>query len=337
MNGIGFILDAHNLSDLATLAKEAEDHNFHSVWATELYRTSFQQLSVAAHATKKIKLGSAVALAFVRTPFITSITSLDIDEISSGRLILGLGTGAKRTNEMWHSVDHGKPVAKVKECIQIIKNIVASSHTNEDFVYKGQYYNINTKGYYRAYEPIRDAIPVFLAGVGGGMTTAAAEVADGYLGHVVCSQKYLEDVILPSIRLGLNKCTDKSKEFTISSIITTAVSENEKEAIDAARATIAFYATVKTYQAPFALHGFENQCKIIRDSYFRRDIPAMISAVTDEMVDTFAIVGSPQKCIDKLEKYRSLIDLPILSAPHYFIDSGLVHKFQQNIFTTFGG
>ncbi len=336
MNGIGLILDAHNISDLATLAKQAEDHNLHSVWATELYRTSFQQLSVAAHATKKIKLGTAVALAFTRSPFITAITSMDIDEISDGRLILGLGSGAKRTNEMWHGVEHGKPATKIKECIHIIRNVINSSHRKEDFTFKGQYFDINTKGYYRAYDPVRDNVPIYLAGVGAKMTEASAEVADGYIGHVVCSKEYLSKTIINSINIGLKKSDKDRKDFTLSSIITCAVSDNEKEAYDAARATIAFYATVRTYEPPFKLHGFEKECKKVRDAYFKRDIETMVSSVTDEMVDIFAVVGKASECIKKIEEYNELIDLPILSAPHYFISPEKVSKFQMSILKTFG-
>ncbi len=337
MNGIGLILDAHNISDLAILAKQAEDHNFHSVWATELYRTSFQQLSVAAHATKKIKLGTAVALAFTRSPFITAITSMDIDEISGGRLILGLGSGAKRTNEMWHGVEHGKPVTKIKECIHIIRNVINSSHKKEDFTFEGEYFDINTKGYYRAYNPVRENVPIYLAGVGAKMTEASGQVADGYLGHVVCSQEYLKKVVIQSINNGLSNSRKNRKDFTIASIITCAISENKKEALEAAKATIAFYATVKTYEAPFKLHGFEGECKKIREAYFKRDIGTMISTVTDSMVNTFAVVGTADECREKINDYKQLIDLPILSAPHYFIDSSKVQKYQQAILNTFGG
>ena len=122
MKPVGIILDAEKISDIVRLAREAEDSGFDSVWATELYRTSFQQLSAAAGATSKIKLGSAVALAFVRSPLVTSLTALDVDEISRGRLILGLGTGAMRTNELWHGITHGKPVTRIKECIEVIRD-----------------------------------------------------------------------------------------------------------------------------------------------------------------------------------------------------------------------
>lgn len=76
--------------------------------------------------------------------------------------------------------------------------------------------------------------------------------------------------------------------------------------------------------------------KKIRDAYFKRDMETMISSVTDDMVDTFAVVGNADDCRKKIEQYKKYIDLPILSAPHYFIDFELVEKFQKNILEAFG-
>lgn len=336
MKPVGLILDANSISDLTVLARKAEDANFDSVWATELYRTSFQQLSAVANSTNKIKLGTAVALAFVRSPLITSLTALDLDEISNGRLILGLGTGAKRTNEMWHGVSHGKPVTRIKECIELIRLINSSVHGANVLSYKGEYYDISTKGYHRAFKPVRTTIPIYLAGVGSNMIRASAEAADGYLGHVVCSLQYIREVVNKSIEIGLKNSIRSREDFRSCSIITCAISENKKQALDAARATIAFYATVKTYEAPFKLHGFQEQTSKVRDAFFKRDIKTMIKSVTDDMVNTFAVVGTQTECRKKIDEYREHIDLPILSAPHYFLDFEEVKEYQNAIIDTFG-
>ena len=334
MKPVGLILDGHNISDLVSLGMKAEDANFDSVWATELYRTSFQQLSAVAASTQKISLGTAVALAFVRSPLITTLTALDLDEISSGRLILGVGTGAKRTNEMWHGIDHGKPVTKIKECIELIKLFSSEVHKGDPVSYEGEYYNISTKGYHRAFRPVRDEFPIYLAGVGGNMIKAAAEVADGYLGHVVCSLKYIKEVVIKNISSGLEKSSRSKDDFKTCSIITCAISEDKKKALDAARATIAFYATVRTYEPPFKLHGFTKETEMVRDAFFKRDTKKMIECVTDDMVNTFAVVGTPSECRNKIQQYREHIDLPILSAPHYYLDFEEVKQYQDAILDT---
>lgn len=337
MKPVGLILDAERMSDLVSLARGAEDAGFHSVWATELYRTSFQQLSQVAAATRKIKLGTAVALAFVRSPFITSLTSLDLDEVSGGRLILGLGTGAKRTNEMWHGVTHGKPVTRIKECIQIIRLLTSNVSTGKPVTFEGEYYEINTRGYRRPFKPVRDNIPLYLAGVGRGMCRASGESADGYLGHVVCTLRYLKDVVSGAVREGLSASGRDRKDFEMSSIITCAVSNDKKRAMQAARATIAFYATVRTYEPPFRLHGFEEETTKVRDAFLRGDVKSMIDSVTDDMVETFAVVGKADECRKRIERYREYLDLPILSAPHYFLDFEEVAEYQRALLSVFGG
>lgn len=336
MEPTGLILDAETISELVGLAKGAEDAMFDSVWTTELYRTSFGQLSAVAQATKRIKLGTAVALAFVRSPFITALTALDMDEVSNCRLILGLGTGAKRTNEMWHGIAYGRPVPRIKECIEVVRLIINKSHLGDPILYEGDYYKINTRGYHRPIKPLRFEIPIYLAGVGKYMTQVAAEVADGYLGHVVCSLGYTKDVLSASIKAGLARSQRRREDFRVSSIITCAVSKDKKEAKRAAQATIAFYATVRTYEPPFRMHGFGKETQRIREAFFKGDIKSMIENVSDDMVRTFAVIGDADECRRGVGEYRRYVDLPILSAPHYFLDFEEVKEYQKTILDTFG-
>jgi len=336
MNKTGLILDAGSLQDLKELAIRAEQSDFHSIWATELFRSSFQQLAAVSQVTSKIILGTSVSLAFVRSPLITSLTALDLDELSRGRLIIGIGSGAKRTNEKFHGVVHGKPVQHIKESLELIRSITTASHKTPDIKYSGEYYDIDMRGYRRPFKPVRDKIPIYLAGIGPGMCLTAGEYADGYIGHVVCTPEYLNKIVIPSVISGLEKSGRSKEYFNITSIITCAVSDDIKSAKRAAKATIAFYALVKTYQRPFRLHGFLPQTKRIRESYFKKDLEGMIKNVSDEMVDTFAVVGDREYCLDKINEYREFIDLPVLSAPHYFIDFDEVSYYQNNILEVFG-
>ena len=106
--------------------------------------------------------------------------------------------------------------------------------------YEGEYYNVSTKGYHRAFKPVRGDFPIYLAGVGSKMIRASAEVADGYLGHVVCSLKYIKEVVSKNIDAGLKESNRSRANFQSCSIITCAISEDKKKALEAARATIAF-------------------------------------------------------------------------------------------------
>jgi len=335
MHDTGLILDAESIIDLKTLSNNAEKAGFHSVWSTELYRTSFQQISFAAQETNKIKLGTAVSLAFTRSPLITALTALDIDEQTNGRFILGLGTGAKYTNEKYHGVHYGKPVKRIKEYIEILRHYISSSHKDKNYKYEGEYYQLNTKGYKRAFKPEREDIDIYLAGIGSNMIKACGEIADGYIGHVVCSYDYLKDNVIPALNSGFHISESNKENFKKCTIITCAVSDNTDKAIHDVKGTIGLYATVKTYREPFLLHGYEKDLKNIRDAYFSNNIEKLIESVPDEMVNTFAIVSDEKHFLEKLEKYRNLIDLPILSVPHYYIDYKDVLKYQNSLFKIF--
>ncbi len=335
---LGLIVDSHSLEKIVDISKFAESAGFHSVWATELYRTAFQQLAAIAPHTSTIKIGTSVALAFVRSPLITAISAMDLDELSNGRLILGLGSGAQRTNEMWHGQPHSKPVARIKECIDITRRVISRSHTGNDVVYEGDHYNINIKGFKRPFEPVRTQVPIFLAAVGENMARASAEVADGYIGHVVCSKKYIKQTVMPALSDGLSKSGRERSDFCVSSIFTCAIGKygDLPAARRAAKATVAFYATVKTYWKPFLLHGFMSQAEKIRECYFKGDVEGMIRNVSDDMLETFAIVGTVDQCREKVGDYRGILDLPILSAPHYYLEPEQVTMYQKRIVEAFG-
>lgn len=335
---LGLIVDSHSLDGIAEVSRLAEAAGFHSVWATELYRTAFQQLAAITPRTSTIKLGTAVSLAFARSPLITAVSAMDVDEASGGRLILGLGSGARRTNEMWHGQPHGKPVARIRECVDIVRRVISVSHTEEDVVYGGEHYDINMKGFRRPFAPVRRSVPVFLAAVGENMARAAGQSADGYIGHIVCSRKYIEENVLPSLRDGLARSGRERSDFCVSSIFICAVcgASDLSEVRRAAKATVAFYATVKTYWKPFIMHGFTEQIQKIRDAYFKGDVGGMVENVSDDMLETFAVVGPADRCRKKIENCANFLDLPILSAPHYFLDPGQVAMYQNRIVEAFG-
>jgi alkanesulfonate monooxygenase SsuD/methylene tetrahydromethanopterin reductase-like flavin-dependent oxidoreductase (luciferase family) len=264
------------------------------------------------------------------------LSALDLDELSEGRLILGLGSGAKRTNENFHGLAYGKPVTRIKECIELIRLITGDTKRHDPIKFEGEYYKVNLSGYHRPFKSYRESIPIFLAGVGSNMVRAAAEVADGYLGHVVCSLRYLKEIVSKSLKEGFERTGRDDRGFQKASIITCAISKKKSDAKEAAKRTIAFYATVRTYRPPFLLHGFERETQKIREAYFSGNMDSMFRSVTDEMVNTFAVVGNTDEVLKKIDAYKQYIDLPILSAPHYFLDFEEVREYQNKIFDSFG-
>ena len=321
--------------EIARLARQAEDAGFDTLWAPEMSHEPFLPLAAAATSTSRIQLGTSIALAFVRSPWVTALSALDMDILSGGRFILGLGTGLKRLNERWHGVAYGKPTPHIKECIQVIRLITENAHLGRPIRFSGQYYDLDIQGWQRPYPPQRERIPIFLAGVREGMIRTAAESADGLLGHAIYSLPWIRQTVLPSVARGLAQAGRQRKQFHICLSVCCAVSRDGGAARRAAAATIAFYATVKTYEPVFA--AFPSEYGRIQEADLKGNTAAMVDAITDEMIDAFAVVGTPEEARRKLEAYAELADSICLQPPDQLIDPAETEVYRQALLATFGG
>src|SRR3972149_394907 len=129
--------------DLLPVAKRAESLGLDTLWSQELHSTPFVPLAAVAAHVRRVRLGSGIALAFVRSPLETALTALDMDALTDGRFMLGLGTGVQRLNERWHGVqNYGRPAPHLKECVQAVRMIIEKAHLGQPLRYKGQYYDI---------------------------------------------------------------------------------------------------------------------------------------------------------------------------------------------------
>lgn len=320
--------------ELAEVARQAEAAGFETLWTSEMFHDPFLPLAAAAAGTSRIQLGTSIALAFVRSPWVTALSALDLDVLSGGRFILGLGTGLKRLNERWHGVAYGKPTPHIRECIQVIRLIAREAHRGRPIRFSGQYYDLDIQGWRRPYPPLRESIPIYLAGVREGMVRTAAEVADGLLGHPIYSLSWIRQVVLPSIARGLRDAGRERGDFHLCFAVCCAIDKDVRRARRAAAATIAFYATVQTYAPLFA--GFQPQLQRIQEALMRDDAAAMADAVTDDMIDWFAVAGTPDEARGKLAAYEELADSVCLTPPDQLIDPAESHSYREALLATFG-
>src|SRR3989442_4409227 len=224
--------------ELARLATRAEDAGFEALWTAEMFHDPFLPLAAAAVRTSSIQLGTSIALAFVRSPWVTALSALDLDILSRGRFILGLGTGLKRLNERWHGVPYGKPTPHIRECVQVIRMIAERAHTGEPIRFSGQYYDVDIQGWRRPMAPVRDRLPIYLAAVREGMIRTAAQVADGLLGHPIYSLKWIRGVVLPSLARGLTEAGRRRDDFHLSLAVCCAIDADVARARKSVAATI---------------------------------------------------------------------------------------------------
>jgi probable F420-dependent oxidoreductase len=319
--------------DVARLAADAERAGFDSLWSSEMFHDPFTPLSVAASATERIGLGTSIALAFVRSPWVTALTALDLDLLSNGRFVLGLGTGLKRFNERWHGVAYGKPTPHIKEVVQVVRQVTETAHLGEPIKFRGQFYNFDIQGWQRPIPPVRPRIPIYLAGVREGMIRTAAQVADGLLGHPIYSMDWVNGVVLPSVTRGLADAGRKRSSVKLCLALCCAIDPDVTAARRAAAATIAFYATVTTYEPLFT--GFAEPVARIQAAARNGEQDAMIDAVTEEMIDVFAAAGPVDDVRRKAAHYQDFADTVILNPPDQLVDPAVTDAFRQRLVEAF--
>ncbi len=322
----GIILGAPSIEGQIATAIRAEAAGFESAWTIEFFSShGLVRLAVVATATNRIKLGTAIAYAFMRTPMLAASAAMDIDEISGGRMILGLGSGTKRMNQDWYSMPFDDPPApRMKDAIGLVRAAFAAQKGG-GLIYDGPYYQVKIPAYSRP-GAVRESIPVYMAAVNKGMIRAAAAIADGLIGHPVFTRKYMAEKVLPVL--------DGSACELLPYVIT-AIADTTEQARNEVRGQIAFYYTTRLYHSILEPHGWTEAGETIAASFRQGDFAAMAAAVTDEMIDEIAIAGTPDEVRDQVKQWDSLADHVILYSPSIGMKGGRVQENLDAIVDTF--
>ncbi len=328
-------LDGYPQRHIGRWGQLAEAAGFDAVWASERHHTPFVPLAAIAAQTKRIKLGTAIALAFVRSPWVTALSALDLDTLSDGRFILGLGTGVRRLNEKWHGVAYGRPAPHVRECIEVVRLIIEQAHGNAPLRYSGQYYDLDIQGWQRPTSPTRPSIPIYLAAVQEGMVRTAGEVADGLIGHPLCSLRWSKGIVLPNLERGLSRSGRRREAFDLCLTLCCAISGDVEQARRAAAGEVALYATARTFEPLFAAHGFASEAERIQEAFLRGDQEAMLAAVSDDMIEAFTLTGTPDHVRSKVAAYVEIADSIALTSPYQMVTSDEADMYRKAIFDLF--
>jgi len=302
----GLILTASSIQGQMDAAAKADAAGFHSVWTTEFFNAhGFVRLAAAATATQHVQLGTGIAYAFMRSPMLAATAAMDIDELSGGRMILGLGSGTRSMNERWYSTPFDVPPApRMRDAIGLIRAAFAAKDGG-GLRYDGEHYQVNIPQFQRP-GAARNAIPVMLASVNRGMIRCAAACADGLVGHPIYTRKYISEQVLPEL---------EGSACELVPYVITAVADDVDQARDEARAQIAFYYTTKLYHSVLEPHGWRSIGETIANAFKAGDFTAMGKAVPDEMVDAIAIAGRPEDVRDQLTQWDGLADHVLLYSP----------------------
>ena len=320
---------------LEQVVRQSEELDLEGVWTPQLYGPPFAPLAAAAMVSRKLKLGTGVALAFTRSPLETALSAIDLDIISAGRAVLGLGTSLRWWNEDWHGVSYGKPIEHLREVVRMVREIIAGAHSGKLGAIEGKYHKLDLRLFKTVSPPTRPSIPIYLPAVFESAVRLAGDVADGLVGHPIWSAHWIHEQVKNSLDAALKNAKRNSRDFDLNIWAWVSIDKDRKRAIDDARGTVAFYAAFEQYEKYFAAHGFGAEARKVCTAAQRDDSAAMLKAVPDEMVKTFAIAGTPDDARARVEDLWLTADSLTLAAPFYFIDGMKVAGYQQAIAQTF--
>ena len=294
------------LADVASTARAAEAAGVAALWTTETKHDPFLPLTLAAAATQRTELGTAVAVAFARSPVATAGAAWDLARLSGGRFTLGLGSQVRAHVERRFGMPWSdRPVARMREYVRVVRAAWEAWQTGARPSFRGEHYRFTLMTPFFDPGPIEHpTIPIYLAGVGAGMTRLAGEVADGLLVHPFHTRAWLEDVVRPAVAAGARAAGRDEADIRFGGSIIVATSEEE---IREARRAIGFYASTPTYRSMLERHGWGEIGDALSAHARRGRWDEMADTVTDEMLDACAVVAEPADLRAAIERRASAL------------------------------
>lgn len=327
MSTYGVSVLGADLRTLVNTAEAADRAGFDAAWTSEFYSRS-GSISMAAMAgrTQRCRLGSSILYGIGRSPLVLATEARDLDELSDGRVVLGLGNGTKRMMSDWHSVaDTSAPALRMEELVGLIRRIW---NLHEGPVrHEGRFYHMNLVPTGEL-DPPRRAVPIVTAGVRPRMCEVAGRVADGLAGHPLFTTTYIEEVVRPAIARGAAHAERDPGDVEVISMVICAIHDDPEVARREAAQQIAFYSSVKSYDTVLDVSGFAKEGAAIREAFGRRDLPAMFAAVTDDMIDAMAVAGTAEQVRAGLKRYEGVLDHIMLYSPSIELPA---ERVQENL------
>ena len=298
------------------LAEEADRLGFHSVWTSEAYGAdAVTPMGWIAARTSQIHIGSGIMQMPARSPAATAATIATLDLLTGGRALLGLGTSGPQVAEGWHGQPWGKPLARTREYLDIVRAIL---RREEPLEHHGEHYDIpyagdGTTGLGKPLKlitkPLRPEVPIYLAAIGPRNVSLAAEIADGWLPILFSPERFAE-VHGPQLEEGFAKRGGRPEGFDVAPLVPVVVADDVDLARDFLRPVVALYVGgmgargQNFYNRLACRYGFEAEAAQIQDLFLDGKKAEASAAVPDALVDEIALVGDRARIADRLGAWR---------------------------------
>jgi alkanesulfonate monooxygenase SsuD/methylene tetrahydromethanopterin reductase-like flavin-dependent oxidoreductase (luciferase family) len=270
-----------------------------------------------ARETTTAHIGPGIAYAFARSPFVHAAAARHLSRVAPGRVFLGLGAGTGRMNKDWFGVDSSHPAARMAELVEVTRAYLHAEN-GDRITFTGDYYDIDAD--IRA--PIfgRLDVPILIGAFNRIMLRTAGRSADGVLGHGLFTDRWWNEVVDPELEAGAEKSGRDPAALHRWGWVITAIDDDDPErAIADAKLQIAFYLTVKTYDALVELHGWQDEVAAIRSSFRSANPKSMAEHVNDDMLNSIAVCGDSAQATEMLAARKRLPQTAFFAPPSFLV------------------
>jgi F420-dependent oxidoreductase-like protein len=292
-----FISVGRSLDSAVRRARRAEELGFDSAYTTHI--AGFDSLTVLAAyacATERIRLGTGVLPLYSRTPVATAQQSVTVDEMSGGRLTLGIGVSHKVTVENWFGTEIGKPVREMREYVAVLRALFTGEEPPQDNE------RFRTQFRFQGPQP-RAGLPVYLAALSPGMLRLAGEVGDGVV-LWLCNPEYIREVVVPEVSTGRERAGKGLDGFDIVAAVPSAVTDDPEAARVRLRGELITYFSLPFYRKMLEGSGFGEDIERFDAKMAEGDAAAATAEISDRFLEVLAAVGSPEEAQASIKRYQ---------------------------------
>ena len=313
------------------IAKQMEAVGFEGCFTLQIYGPPFVPMAAVAALTDTLKVSTGIAVAGTRSPVETAFAAMELDTISQGRFVLGLGTSLHSAVCGIYGEPKRKLLSQLREVIAAVRYINANAHKGMEPIH-GEYFNAEWTEMMLTAPPVREAIPIWVAALKDKLTSLALEISDGLMVHALWTVDYTVQK-KPFIAAELARFGRQRKDVEINAWPWVAINDDKQQAVNDSRATVAGYAGYKDYEPFFDAIGFGDMaraCQLAAGEH--GNVDSVIDNISDDMVEAFVKCGPVDEVLEKLEPLWNVVDSLCPMTPYRNLTIEQLTKYNEGIY-----
>ena len=326
---IGMMLGFEDsIKTITDIARGAEDAGIDTLYTVDAGRSATITAAAVINATSRANVGTYIVNAYAREPWMTALEARDLNEISNGRFILGVGTGNLHFNDLYMGIDSSRSRAKMRDFIQIVKSVV-SGKAAERVRHQGDAHRIRWRA---TWDPVTPTLPVYMSASGPKMVRLAGEVSDGVGIGIMSSVEFVRDIVRPNAIAGAQEAERDPKSVAFPTAATVSVNQNRDLAWEASRKSICkLYHPIPHpyYDSQLRQLGFEEFADQASRLMPTGNLKEAMALVPEEVIDTMTITGTIEECEKRIQEYQGVSDELILARTGQQGDTGTLADYKD--------